>query len=85
MIPAVDFPEANFTFSKPADMTDEQCHPLQVWKGKDGSGFPIIVSKWILNKEELEEIIKTGSMYLIITGTGMPPVSLHVETPFVKL
>jgi hypothetical protein len=37
MMPSVDFPEANFTFSK-----------------------------------------------LIITGTGMPPVSLHVETPFIK-
>lgn len=83
-MPSVDFPESNFTFSKPPDMTDEQCMPLQVWKGNDGGGFPVIISKWSLSAEDLEEIQKTGSVYLIITGTGMPPVSLHVETPFVK-
>lgn len=85
MMPSVDFPEANFTFGKPSDMTDEQCLPLQVWKGKDDGGFPVIISKWSLSAEDLEEIQKTGAVYLIITGTGMPPVSLHVETPFVKL
>lgn len=85
MIPSLDFPEANFTFSKPKDMTDEQCAPLQVWKGHDGSGFPVIISKWSLSAEDLEEIKKTGSVYLMIVGQGMPPVSLYVETPFVKL
>lgn len=85
MMPAVDFPESNFTFGKPSGMTDEQCLPLQVWKGKDDSGVPIIISKWTLSAEDLAEIQKTGAIYLIITGQGMPPVSLHVETPFVKL
>lgn len=84
MMPSVDFPESNFTFSKPKDMTDEQCMPLQVWRGNDSNGFPVIISKWSLSAEDLEEIKKTGSVYLIITGQGMPPVSLHVETPFVK-
>ncbi len=82
MMPAVDFPEANFTFSKPPSMTDEQCLPLRVWKGNDDSGVPIIISKWSLSAEDMEEILKTGSVYLIITGQGMPPVSLHIETPF---
>jgi hypothetical protein len=85
MMPSVDFPEANFTFSKPKDMTDEQCMPLHVWRGNDQDGFPLIISKWSLSAEDLEEIKKTGSIYLIITGIGMPPVSLRVETPFVKL
>ncbi len=84
MMPAVDFPEANFTFSKPSDMTDEQCMPLQVWRGLDANGYPLIISKWTLSAEDLAEIQKTGSIYLIITGTGMPPVSLSVETPFIK-
>lgn len=82
---SIDFPEANFTYSKPKDMTDEQCIPLQVWKGLDSNSFPVIISKWSLSAEDMEEIKKTGSVYLIITGTGMPPVSLHVETPFIKL
>ena len=85
MIPSVDFPEANFTFSKPSSMTDEQCGSLRVWKGKDEAGFPVIISKWSLSAEDLEEITKTGSVYLVITGQGMPPVNLRVENPFVKL
>lgn len=84
MMPAVDFPEANFTFSKPKDMTDDQCMPLQVWKGNDSNGFPVIISKWSLSAEDLAEIQRTQAVYLIITGQGMPPVSLHVETPFLQ-
>lgn len=82
MMPSLDFPEANFTFSKPKSMTDEECLPLQVWKGNDGAGFPVIISKWSLSAEDLEEINKKGSIYLMITGTGMPPVTLMVNTPF---
>lgn len=85
MIPAVEFPESNFTFSKPSSMTDEQCAPLHVWKGKDDGGTPVIISCWQLSKEDLEEIQKNGKIYLTICGTGMPPVSLQTETPFVKL
>lgn len=64
MMPAVDFPEANFTFSKPTDMTDEQCMPLQVWRGLDENNYPLIISKWTLSAEDLAEIQKTGSIYL---------------------
>lgn len=84
MIPAIDFKEANFTFVKPPSMTDEQCYPLQVFRGVDANGFPVIVSKWQLNAEELKLIQETGVMYLIVTGEQTPPVSLHVETPFEK-
>jgi len=82
MIPAIDFPESNFTYSKPAEMTDEQCNPLQVWKGYDTAGFPVIVSKWQLNHEEMKMIQETGEIYLIVHGHGMPAVSIHVENVF---
>lgn len=84
MMPAIDFPEANKTFGKPESMTDEQCAPLQAWIGRDAEGFPVIISKWQLNAEELKKIQETGTMYLIITGQGMPPVSLAVDSPFVS-
>jgi len=83
MMPAIEFKEANFTFGKPADMTDEQCYALQVFKGIDTEGMPVIISKWILNQDELKMIQETGCMYLRITGSGMPPVSLEVENPFI--
>lgn len=81
MIPT-HFEQVNFEFLKPADMTDEQCGSLPVHKGVDQNGFPVIVSCWKLNYEELKLIQETGQIYLIITGTGMPPVSVAVENPF---
>lgn len=81
MLP-ITFDQSNFTFKKPADMTDEQCGDLSVFKGKDTGGFPVIISCWKFSKEDLEEIQKTGHVWLSITGSGMPPVSIFTENPF---
>lgn len=81
MIP-VTFQESNFVFTKPASMTDEQCSSLPVFKGRDQEGFPVIISVWRFSKEDLEEIEKTGQIYLSIYNEGMPPVSLFTENPF---
>jgi hypothetical protein len=88
MLPT-SFPEQNFCFTKPADMTDEQCMDLWVWRGnvphdEHGNSFPAIISCWKLSKEDLEEINRTGVIWLSITGTGMPPVSLFTENPFAQ-
>ena len=81
MIPT-DFKQRNFIFTKPKDMTDEECFDLPVFKGISQDGYPCIISKWKLSKEDLEEINKSGCVYLSITGYGMPPVSLFTEDPW---
>jgi hypothetical protein len=81
MLP-VEFEQCNFTFTKPSSMTDEECLPLRVFKGQDTTGVPVIISCWQFSKEDLEEIEKTGRVYLTICGTGMPPISLQTESPF---
>jgi hypothetical protein len=81
MLPT-QFPEANFTFLKPEGMTDEECMDLPVWKGSLGVGTPGIISCWKFAKEDLEEINRTGVIYLSIVGSGMPPVSLFTENPW---
>lgn len=78
----INFPESNFTFQKPEGWTDEQCSPLSVCKTIDANKVPIIISKWELNAEELKEVNKTQSVYLIVCGTSTPPVSVHAITPF---
>jgi hypothetical protein len=70
-----DFPQRNFVYTKPKDMTDEQCSDLPVWKGEvpiDDAG-----------KEDIEEIQRTGVIWLSVTGYQQPPVSLFTENPFV--
>lgn len=84
MIPAIDFPESNFTFGKPKDMTDEQCASLPVWKGADQDGQPIIITKWQLSKEDLEEIARTGVIYIQIVGHRMQPIAPFTENPFLN-
>lgn len=81
MLPTT-FKESNFTFTKPKGMTDEQCMDLPVFKGIDTDGNPVIISCWKFSKEDLEEILKTGQIYLQIAGHGMPPVRLFTESPF---
>lgn len=83
----VTFDQANFTFGKPPDMTDEQCSSLHVYKGEcpvneQGTMMPVIISKWQPSKEDIEAINKGAAIFLSITGQGMPPVSLFTENPF---
>lgn len=81
MLPT-NFPEANFTFTKPNGWTDEQCGDLRVFRGKDSEGVPCIISKWQPSKEDIEAINRGEGIYLSIVSTGMPPVSLFTENPF---
>lgn len=78
----IQFPEANLILNKPPSMTDEECMALPICKTVNQSGYPVIVSCWKLNYEELQEIQKTGCIYLISFGEGSPPVSLQVDNPF---
>ncbi len=81
MLPT-QFDQANFTFTKPEGWTDEQCMSLPVFKGTDTEGTPCIISCWRLSKEDLEDIQRTGVVWLNIIGHGMPPVSVFTENPF---
>lgn len=86
MLP-VDFTGRNKIYTKPGGWTDEQCSDLPVWEGNapiddQGNTAPTIISCWKLSKEDLEEIQRTGVIYLSVSGTGMPPVSLFTENPF---
>ncbi len=80
MLP-VEFPEKNFTYIKPNSMTDEECGSLDVWRG-DSQGTPIIISKWMPNKEDIEAINAGSGIWVSVVGQRMPPISLYTEIPF---
>lgn len=81
MIPTT-FEHANFVYTKPKGMTDEQCFDLPVYKGIDQDKNPVIISCWKLSKEDLEDVQKSGCVYLQIVSYAMPPVVLYTENPF---
>lgn len=78
----VDFPQANFTYTRPATMTAEQCGDLRVYKGNYPGGPPVSISCFEVSDDELREIIKTKKIWLHVIGISHPPVSLTAESPW---
>lgn len=48
----------------------------------NGVPYPYIVAKFKLEPAEIEEIQKTGSIWICIMGGGMPPILPTVLDPF---
>lgn len=67
------FNESNCVLNKPDDMTHEQCEPASAFKGINVDGFPVVVTCWKCTKEELDEINKTGRVWLMVCGQTMQP------------
>ena len=72
----VTFKESNTTFKA------EGIPDLPAFVGSNQEGSPVIISKWELSEEEIQKIIKNKSIFLVVSGEGMPPLSMHTETVF---
>jgi hypothetical protein len=81
MVPT-SFDEENLVLDGPPDMSADECAMLSVWRGFLGDGNPVVISCWKPTKEELDEITRTGRVWLLVWGTTMPPVHLTGEKPF---
>jgi len=81
-----NFDESNKFLDKPQDMSYDDCSVLNVWQGLTiDSEQPCTVSCWKVTQEELEEINKTGRVWLMVFGGGMPPVMVCGLKPLVNL
>lgn len=74
------FEESNAALGKPPNMTDDQCGPLSVLQSEK-DGYLINVSCWKLTQAELDEINKTGRVWLVVWGNVHPPVSIAGVKP----
>ena len=68
-----DWPHANFTFRAPQGRDDVL--DANVFRNR-----AYIVLPWQLTREELEEVSRTGRVFLSILGHGMPPVRVGSES-----
>lgn len=71
---ATAFDEENDVLDGPKGTTNEEVHPLSVWRGPMKDGTPIVVSCWKPTLEELEEIKRTGRVWIMVMGYTMPPI-----------
>jgi len=83
MVPC-SFTEADTVLDKPDEMSREECEALSVCRGTTESGFPVLVSCWKLTKEELEYVIRTGRIWMVVAGETMSPVWLSAIKPGIK-
>lgn len=81
MVP-VAFDEENNVLQPPEGWSAEECEPLSVFQGFMSEGSPVTISCWKMSAEELEEIQRTGRVWLLIWRHVMPPAALRGTTPF---
>lgn len=81
---ATGFDESNCVLSKPQGFTDEECSCLSVHAGNQPNGLPVVISCWKLTQQELDEINRTGRVWLGVLGQTMPPCWLLGVSPFTK-
>ena len=81
MAEPASFDESNAVLDRPQGMTDEECAPLSVCRATTPEGYPVVVSCWKLTREELDEINRTGRVWLMLWGVTMPPAYVTGTKP----
>ena len=76
------FEEENAVFHPPQGMSAQDVETVGVFKGKNTNGHKVIISCFKVTPEELDEITRTGRVWLHILGWDMPPCSLSGHHPF---
>lgn len=71
---AVHFDGANVLLIAPRGQ-EETCNDLHVFRNRR-----MVVSCWQLEPHELEEIARTGKVFLSVAGPTQPPVYLATES-----
>ncbi len=80
MIPSAFEGETDY-LGAPPGVSPEECEPLSIMRG-DMNGTPVVISCWKMTREELDEVNKTGRVWLMVWGVTMPPACLCGIRPF---
>lgn len=82
----IDFENRTLVLGAPPDWKEGDCYGLPVAQTMaplpSGELTPVLISCWKLSPEEIEEVTRTGVVYLQICGVGMSPVSVYGISPF---
>jgi len=59
---------------KPKGMSEEECSDLPITRIHFGDGSQGVESCWQLSEWEIQEIVKTGRVYVTVIGTTHAPL-----------
>ena len=77
-----DFDGSNHVIDKPHELSRDECEALNVFVGKFPDGQDVIVSCWKPTMDELEEIRKTGRVWVYHWGRSLQPHYVGGKNPF---
>lgn len=79
MISPVDFPEKNLVLSAPPNST-EDVQPLPIQAYPSPQNVHLIISKWKLDEDSLEQLKANGGhIFLCVHGNMHPAVSMSTK------
>lgn len=83
MAETINFPGANVRLDAPPGL-EEQVHDIVAYKGPCTCGDcpEQVVTCWRLSPEELEQVKKTGVVWLYLMGPSMQPAYIGTDSPF---
>lgn len=81
---ATNFKESNQVIGPPKGVSEDDVQSINAWAGPmPPENWPVMITCWKPSKEELQEVIDTGRVWLHVYGHVMPPVSVSGHHPFV--
>lgn len=83
----VSFDESNMALSPPEGVSEDEVYSLSVLKTiilSNNEPQPVVISCWKVSQEELDEIIRTKRIWLLVMGKTMPPVCVEGIKPEMK-
>lgn len=79
---ATSFDESNLVMDTPPGVDPEEIYPLSVFRGQDVNGNRVVISCWKPTAEEMEEIKRTGRVWVIMHCIQMQPIAVEGKSPF---
>lgn len=71
------FAESNAVLSRPEAVREGDCTPLSILRTETDGGIPCVISCFKVTQEELDEITRTGRIWISIMGHTMPPIAVN--------
>jgi len=81
MIP-VAFDNENVVLNPPREPAFRDVEPLPVYQGPDSDGMEVTIACFKMSREELDEINRTGRVWIILRGEVVPIFTLDGVSPF---
>ena len=83
------FAESNAVLDKPPSMSYDECAAISIMRGSVGLGgtenrMPVVMTCWKLTQEELDDINRTGRIWVLVCGETMPPMCVEGMKPEIR-